>query len=153
MDRLRHKGKYIELLILDTVRDKPIHGYYLLKLIREETGLPVNPGLIYPLLRSLARRGLVKASESSEGGRRRVLIEITEEGRKYLEENKSELEKARRYLEKLRLAKSTGLTKLFNTLTRLVERIDSLTQEQIEAVRKAVREFDSRITSIIGGVE
>ncbi|ADV64925.1 PadR family transcriptional regulator [Desulfurococcus mucosus] len=151
MRRIRHKGKYIELLILDMARENGFHGYYLLKKIREETGLPVNPGLIYPLLRGMVRKGLLKAEESFEKGRRRVLFRITEEGRRYLDENKQDLEEARRYLERLRLARETGLIRLLATLGNLFERLDRLTSSQLDTVKKLVEDLEQRLRGI-GGV-
>ncbi|AFL66455.1 PadR family transcriptional regulator [Desulfurococcus amylolyticus] len=150
MNRIRHRGKYIELLILDMSRGGRIHGYYLLKKIREETGLPVNPGLIYPLLKDMVEKGLIKAEESFEKGRRKIVFRITEKGEKYLEENKQELEIARKYFEKLKLAKEVGLTKLVARLIRIFEKIDQLTPEQLEVIKGITRELEAKLIDIAG---
>jgi PadR family transcriptional regulator PadR len=80
----------LDLLVLDTLRSGPSHGYGIAHLIRAHTAdvLDVDAGSLYPALHRLERQGLVRAewalSEKKQrtrqyrlttGGRRRLAAE------------------------------------------------------------------------------
>jgi DNA-binding PadR family transcriptional regulator len=74
------------LLLLD---DEPRNGYQLIQEIEERTGgvWRPSPGAVYPALQQLEDEGLVRAEESD--GRR--VFRLTEEGRRYVEQNRERL--------------------------------------------------------------
>ena len=74
------------LVLLD---EEPRNGYGLMQEIeqRSEGAWRPSPGSVYPALQQLEDEGLVRAVESA--GRR--LFELTDEGRKYVEEHREQL--------------------------------------------------------------
>lgn len=78
----------LNLLILRTAREEPLHGYAIGKRIRDTSRgvLDVEEGALYPALHRLERRGLL----TSEGGRtetnrRAKFYSITRAGSEHLE--------------------------------------------------------------------
>src|SRR5919198_4265275 len=74
------------LLLLE---EEPRNGYQLMQAIEERSGgvWRPSPGSIYPALAQLEDEGLVRSDESA--GRR--AFQLTDEGRKYVEENRDAL--------------------------------------------------------------
>lgn len=146
---LRHKSKYIKLLVLEAARDKGFYGYSLLKSIRVETGLPVNPGILYTLLKQMVREGLLSVEENKVYGRRRKIFKLTEKGARYLNENREKLEEARKYLSKLRLAKKIGVLELIGWLLKLIDRLDELEPRQLREIECGINEFRLILNSVL----
>ncbi|OGU03583.1 MAG: hypothetical protein A2W29_01755 [Gemmatimonadetes bacterium RBG_16_66_8] len=80
----------MKYVILRLLRDKPMHGYEVMKALEEHTHgcYKPSPGTVYPTLQWLEDEGLVQASEV-EG---KKVYAITEDGRKFLEEHKTTVE-------------------------------------------------------------
>lgn len=77
----------LKFVILSLLAEKPRHGYEVIKELEERfagTYSP-SPGTVYPTLALLEDMGY--ATARTEEGNRKV-YEITDEGRKYLEENR-----------------------------------------------------------------
>lgn len=74
----------MKYLILSSLRDKPKHGYEIIKEIEHKCGgfYSPSPGTVYPTLQMLEDLGYVK-STMHDG---RKVYEITEEGREFLQE-------------------------------------------------------------------
>lgn len=72
----------LDLLALAALRAKPLHGYAIIKEIRERSGgeLELAEGTLYPVLHRLERTGLVKSWWTTESGRRRRVYELTAKG-------------------------------------------------------------------------
>ena len=70
-----------DLLILVVLAEGPSHGYGLIKEVEErsEAGVLLDPANLYRVLRRM--RGLGWIEEDGEGGERRRVHRITEEGR------------------------------------------------------------------------
>jgi PadR family transcriptional regulator PadR len=85
------KGQ-LELVVLATLRDGPLHGYGITKQIRDRsTGeLDVLEGTLYPALHRLESAGLVKSRWATGAGRRRRVYELTSKGRDALAAQESE---------------------------------------------------------------
>lgn len=73
------------------LRDGEMHGYELMKRIREETkgSISPSPGNIYPSLRELAAKGFVSV-RSDEMGRK--IYSLTEKGREAILEKREFIE-------------------------------------------------------------
>ena len=82
----------VRYLILDALSDQARHGYDVIKEIENRSDGQYKPstGAIYPALQMLEEAGYVRSRE--EDGRK--LYEITDEGRKELEENQEEVDGA-----------------------------------------------------------
>ena len=81
----------LRLVLLKLIADEPRHGYDLIRAIEELTGgeYAPSPGVIYPTLTLLQDMGLIE--EAKEKGPRKP-FQVTDEGRKHLEEKAEEVE-------------------------------------------------------------
>jgi DNA-binding PadR family transcriptional regulator len=81
----------LKYVILKLLVDKPRHGYEIIKELEERFGGAYAPsaGTVYPTLALLEDVGY--ASVTTEEGGKKVYA-ITDEGRRYLEENKGAVE-------------------------------------------------------------
>ncbi len=93
--RGRRRGQWFEsgdmkYVILSLLKDKPMHGYEVMKALEEHTSgcYTPSPGTVYPTLQWLEDEGLVRASEV-EG---KKVYEITDSGRAFLDEHKTTVE-------------------------------------------------------------
>ncbi|MCL4533880.1 MAG: PadR family transcriptional regulator [Bacteroidetes bacterium] len=79
--------KYI---ILDLLKEKPRHGYEIIRAVGERFGgfYTPSPGVVYPTLQMLEDMGYI-TSEQQEG---KKVYTITDEGRKHLAEQQSTME-------------------------------------------------------------
>ncbi|KQW65940.1 hypothetical protein ASE17_14090 [Phenylobacterium sp. Root77] len=77
----------LRFVILALLKDKPSHGYELIRALEERTGgsYRPSPGVIYPTLSLLEDEGFARQT-GAEGGRK--AYEITETGLEALERNK-----------------------------------------------------------------
>ena len=75
----------LRLALLKLIADEPRHGYDLIRAVEELTSgdYAPSPGVVYPTLTLLQDMGLIEEAPS-EGPRKP--FQITDEGRKYLEE-------------------------------------------------------------------
>ena len=81
----------IKFVILRLLKEKPRHGYEVIKALEERMGgcYTPSPGTVYPTLQLLVDQGHIRAVEA-DGGRK--VYEITPEGEKYLEEHRDFLD-------------------------------------------------------------
>lgn len=80
----------MKFVILRLIKEKPRHGYEIIKALEERMGGCYTPsaGTVYPTLQLLEDQGLVKVVET-EG---KKVYHITPEGEAFLEEHKSTLD-------------------------------------------------------------
>lgn len=78
----------LKLVILSLLAEKPRHGYEIIKELEDRVGgaYSPSPGTVYPTLTLLEDLGYARA-QTEEGNRK--VYEITDEGRRHLEENRS----------------------------------------------------------------
>ena len=77
----------LEIMILQSLRLRPMHGYALVKHIKQGSGelLEVEEGSLYPALQRLLLQGWVKAEwKMTETNRRARFYTLTAAGRKQL---------------------------------------------------------------------
>ena len=67
--------------ILMILYEKPSHGYKILNAFQTRLGKRISPSLVYPFLRQLERKGLVKHRVTRVGEKERKVFELTEDGR------------------------------------------------------------------------
>src|SRR4051794_22660796 len=85
----------LEMMVLQTLQQQPMHGYALVQHIRRRSNdlLRVEEGSLYPALQRLLKDGRVKARwEVSASGRRVRTYEITSAGAKRLRHDLSSFE-------------------------------------------------------------
>jgi PadR family transcriptional regulator, regulatory protein PadR len=78
----------LEIMILQSLRLKPMHGYALVKHIKQvsEDLLQVEEGSLYPALQRMLREGWLESETGvSAKGRPTRIYRLTDAGRKHLE--------------------------------------------------------------------
>ncbi len=80
----------MKYVILKLLKEKPMHGYEVMKALEEQTHgcYKPSPGTVYPTLQWLEDEGLVKGDEV-EG---KKVYAITQQGLEFLEEHKTTVE-------------------------------------------------------------
>ena len=80
----------MKYVILKLLREKPRHGYEIMKELEEQSHgcYSPSPGTVYPTLQWLEDEGLVRSREA-EG---KKVYEISDAGRKFLDEHKDVVE-------------------------------------------------------------
>jgi transcriptional regulator len=78
----------LDVLILKTLGDGPLHGYAISRAIREASGdvLSVEEGALYPALRRLEKKGWLRSRwGQTDTGREAKFYELTGAGKEQLE--------------------------------------------------------------------
>jgi PadR family transcriptional regulator PadR len=86
----------LDLIILQTLRWGPRHGYGIAQMIRASSHdvLQVDTGSLYPALHRLERQGWIAAEWSTSENNQRVRVyTLTTKGRKQLERERSQWER------------------------------------------------------------
>lgn len=86
----------LELMILQSLRLKPMHGYALVKHIQQVSGelLQVEEGSLYPALQRMLREGWLDAETGvSAKGRPTRIYRLTPAGRRHLNAEVASFEK------------------------------------------------------------
>jgi DNA-binding PadR family transcriptional regulator len=93
--RLFEKGD-LKYVILDLLKDKPSHGYEIIKALENRFHGFYTPsaGSVYPTLQLLEDMGYVKSAE--QDGKK--VFTITEEGRKFLHEQEPTMDKIKDHM-------------------------------------------------------
>ncbi len=74
----------LDLVILQFLNAKPMHGYQIISSIRKNFGVYFGPSRIYPLLNQLAEKGYIKSQWDLGNERPRKVYELTKEGKHLL---------------------------------------------------------------------
>ncbi len=97
-----HFRGFLHLAILKCLKDGPVHGAEVQRVIKEKYGIEAPPPAVYGLLRRLEEQGFVVSSwETAESGPARRVYRITEEGLMYLERSFEQVKKLKNILDKL----------------------------------------------------
>ena len=78
-----------ELLVLQLLDRRPMHGYDLVQAIREASGgrLDFGEGCIYPVLHRLEEQKFLGSKRELVGGRNRIIYRVTRQGSRQLAES------------------------------------------------------------------
>ncbi len=144
--KVRGLFRYIILYVL---AEEPLHGYAMMKKIKKLFGnsYSPSPGVLYPTLQFLEEMGLIR---SFTKGRRKI-YEITESGRKLLEEHRKEVEDFLTRINNLRkFAEETELVKILEILRKIYEDNVIIPEDVKEEIRSHVREIISILSELVG---
>lgn len=86
----------LEIMILQSLRLQPMHGYALVKHIKQVSGelLQVEEGSLYPALQRMLKEGWLEAETGvSAKGRPTRIYRLTAAGRQHLEQEVESVEK------------------------------------------------------------
>lgn len=94
-ERIFHKGDF-KYLILDLLKEKPRHGYDIIREMEEKFGgfYTPSPGVVYPTLQWLEDMNYVTV-QAQDG---KKIYTITEEGLKFLSEKEKETEEVKKQM-------------------------------------------------------
>ena len=94
----------LELLVLHTLKRRPLHGYALVQHIKSTSGdeLQVEEGSLYPALQRMLRAGWLEAEWGTSATNRRVrLYRITAAGRRHLAQELSSFQRMLRAMSRV----------------------------------------------------
>jgi len=74
----------LDIQILTLITKEPAWGYKIKKQIEAFSGLKIRHGALYPLLKRLENKGLIKSQKQQRGKRVRKTYVITERGKAYV---------------------------------------------------------------------
>ncbi len=74
----------LDLVILQFLNAKPMHGYQIISTIRKNFGVYFGPSTIYPLLNRLEEKGYIESEWDLSHERPRKVYELTNEGHNLL---------------------------------------------------------------------
>lgn len=145
----------MKYVILKLLRDKPRHGYEVMKDLEERMHgcYSPSPGTVYPTLQWLEDEGLVKARDV-EG---KKVYEITDTGRAFLDEHKDIVEDIfDRVTETVERTVGGSMVEVNRALGQLVKAVyrtgwkaesDTARKRVAEALAKATAEIEALATS------
>jgi DNA-binding PadR family transcriptional regulator len=128
--------RYILLLRL---QEHPLHGYALMKEIEEKYGYSLSPGVVYPTLQMLEDEGLVEILDENH----KKVYNLTEEGKRYIQEDTALFEKIKEQLEKPQWNSLPRITEKFRNMAHTIfpnyRYLDEEKQAKIEEVLEDAR--------------
>jgi PadR family transcriptional regulator PadR len=74
----------LDLIVLQFLSTKPMHGYQIITKIRKSFGVYFGPSTVYPLLGALEKKGLVSSEWSMNDERPRKVYKLTNQGQNLL---------------------------------------------------------------------
>ena len=81
----------LPLAVLHLIDKQPMHGYQIITAFRKAFGVYFGASTIYPLLCNLEKKGYLKSEWNFSSARPRKIYELTNEGKRYLEQGRTEL--------------------------------------------------------------
>lgn len=137
----------IRAAVLALVAEQPRHGYEIIQEVAQRTGgaWRPSPGSVYPSLSQLQDEGLVRVEQAD--GRR--VVHLTEEGARYVEEHRTELDAVWESVG----AADDGAVELHDQLRQLHaaarQVLDAGTPEQVSAASAALGEARKTIYRLL----
>ncbi len=150
-ERMFQKGD-LKYVILDLIRDKPRYGYEIIRALEERSHGFYTPsaGTVYPTLQMLEEMGHV-SSEAHEG---KKVYTITDEGRRFLEEQGEAAEQVRSHMrdrwDPRHMMGAAETMREFGRLGRLLSRqARRLGRDKMKRIQEVVSRACSDIEKII----
>jgi DNA-binding PadR family transcriptional regulator len=147
----------LKYVILRLLAEKPRHGYEIIKELEDRFGgaYAPSPGTVYPTLTMLEDLGYARAMPE-EGGRK--IYEITDEGRKHLEEHSATVddifERIARFVEGFFDAPMAELKRSMAALGRATFFVASRTpndRERLNKISEILKRAAEEIENLAGG--
>lgn len=67
--------------ILTILYEGPCHGYSVISKFKKRIGKEISPSLVYPFLKQLEQKGLVKHTLKPVGAKKKKVFDLTKEGK------------------------------------------------------------------------
>ena len=71
---------FLDVTIMKMLLEEPLWGYKMMEVLRDRYGVKVSPPVIYPLLDSMEKNGLILAEEVYSGKRKRKVYKVLPKG-------------------------------------------------------------------------
>jgi len=84
----RREHGHLKSLVLLSLQERPLNGYEVIKAIENKYGHAPGPAVVYPTLQLLEDQGYVTSSEHEN----KKMYALTEEGKKFLQENRERMD-------------------------------------------------------------
>lgn len=142
---LRQKGD-LRFYILLVLKEEALHGYGIMKAVSEKFGYSPSPGVTYPNLQMLEDQGYVEVE--TENGKK--VYTITDEGKKYLEENTEIIQRIEDKLNYKEKAESFTFRKDFGEMAFLIfSNQEFINKEKREKISQVIKDAKDKIKDII----
>ena len=142
----------LKYVILDLIKDKPRHGYEIIRELEEMShGLYTpSPGAVYPTLQMLEEMGYATAAERDG----RKIYTITEEGINFLAERKDSADEVRSQMKSRWSFKNIGkmatMMKEYHALENLMGRgLRSMDADKMQRIKQVLIDATSAIEAIL----
>ena len=160
MHRMFHEPRYespfqkgdLKYVILDLIKDKPRHGYEIIRILEERSHgfYAPSPGAVYPTLQLLEEMGYVELTQ--QNGKK--VYSITDEGRQFLAERQQFAEGIKRHMRDW--CSSKGSVEVSETvaeigrLGRLIgRRFRKIDAEKMRQIREVISRAHGDIQAIL----
>jgi DNA-binding PadR family transcriptional regulator len=142
----------LKYVILDLLKDKPRHGYEIIRELEEMShGLYTpSPGAVYPTLQMLEEMGYAEATERDG----KKIYTITEEGLKFLDERQDSADEVRSHIKHKWSFKNVGkmamMMKEYHALEHLLSRaLRGQDAEKLQRIREVLSATYKEIEAIM----
>ena len=142
----------LKYVILDMLKDKPRHGYDIIRELEEQSYgfYKPSPGVIYPTLQMLEEMGYASSTEQ-EG---KKVYSITEEGRKFLADQSNVADDVRRKMKHRWSFKSIGKVAMVMKKYRALEHLlsngfRSMDTDKAEQIHQILSQAYQDIESVL----
>ena len=142
----------LKYVILDLIKDKPCHGYEIIRILEERSHgfYTPSPGAVYPTLQLLEELGYIEATE--QDGKK--VYTITDEGKQFLSDREHFAEDIKKHMREHWSPKNT--TEMRETMAeigrigRLIGRsFRNIDAEKIRRIREVISRAYSDIETIL----
>jgi DNA-binding PadR family transcriptional regulator len=142
----------LKYVILDLLKDKPRHGYEIIRELEEMShGLYTpSPGAVYPTLQMLEEMGYAEATERDG----KKIYTITEEGLNFLDERQDSADEVRSHIRHKWSFKNIGkmamMMKEYHSLEHILsDALRSQDAEKMQRIRKVLSDAYKEIEAIM----
>ena len=142
----------LKYVILDLIKDKPRHGYEIIRELEELSYgfYTPSPGAVYPTLQMLEEMGYTSAAERDG----KKIYTITEAGLAFLDERKDSADEVRSHMKRKWSFKNIGkmalLMKEYHALENLLSRaLRSLDADKMQRIREVLTNAYKEIEVIL----
>ncbi|HEY98383.1 MAG TPA: PadR family transcriptional regulator [Dehalococcoidia bacterium] len=143
----------LKYVILDLLKDKPRHGYEIIRELEEQSmgTYKPSPGAVYPTLQMFEDMGYTSSTERDG----KKTYTITDEGLRFLAERKDSADEVRSHIKRRWSFKNVGrmamVMKEYHALENVLGRgFRTLDAEQTKQIREILINARSEIENIIG---
>ncbi len=74
---------FSRVYILTILHEGPAHGYEIISKFKKAIGKDISPSLVYPFLKQLEKKGLVKHKLKPVGAKKKKVFELTQDGKEF----------------------------------------------------------------------